>query len=85
MRDQLNDLLAELNREIDAHEQLDEQQREQLRALSNHIDAMLYADDASTETGHEPVQESIVMLEDKFPRVTAVLREVQQVLINIGV
>ena len=85
MRDQLNDLLSKLNREIDAHEQLDDEQREQLRALSNHIDALLYAEDGTTEAGHEPLQESIVMLEDKFPRVTAVLREVQQVLISIGV
>ncbi|TQV68171.1 DUF4404 family protein [Exilibacterium tricleocarpae] len=85
MRDQLNDLLTKLNREIDAHDQLDDEQREQLRALSNHIDALLYAEEQPGDSEHEPIQESIVMLEDKFPRVTALLREVQQVLINIGV
>ncbi len=85
MRDHLNQLLEDLNREIDAHHQLDQQQREQLRALSNHIDAMLQEEGRAEQADTDPIQESLVMLEDKYPRVSALIREVQQVLINIGV
>ena len=85
MRDHLNQLLEDLNREIDAHHPLDQQQREQLRALSNHIDAMLQEEGRAEQADTDPIQESLVMLEDKYPRVSALIREVQQVLINIGV
>lgn len=87
MRDRIDQLLAEMEDEISKHTHLDQQRREHLQALANHIEQRLNEDrEASLGNDYDwSLQESVVLFEEEFPKLATLLREIQRVLMNIGI
>ncbi len=88
MRDRLDQLLSEMEEEIGKQTYLDAEHRQHLRKLANHIEERINDDGNSStdvEDHERSLNESVLLLEEEFPKLAAIVREIQQILVNIGV
>ncbi len=83
-REQLKKDLEELQHELESMDEMDEELRERLQAISGQIDRLTEGEDGPLEELLEDVEERALVFENEHPRIAGILKRMVSALEAIG-